>query len=203
MAEFQEENLEQFLSVVRKYMALRGPYNQKELAEITETGVSTMSRFLNNKITELNPLLIIKIVAKLNIPLHEIIDFVDESYTDRFMRMVKLYRAEADTDPDNPLSSAPLDEALEDELDGGQNQTAQREVRGKIKIAGRERTISYQSDGSSDKKKMTIAEKIADLSPRQKAYLQDFLGLDMEGRDLIVDLGNNLFRYFKQKGMDL
>ena len=92
MAEFHANKLEVFLGVVRKYMQVRGNLSQKDLAELTEVGVSTMSRFLNQKTSELNAQLISKIVAKLNIPLHEIIDFVDESYADKFVRLVRFYK---------------------------------------------------------------------------------------------------------------
>ena len=33
--------------------------------------------------------------------------------------------------------------------------------------------------------------------------MTEFLNLKLEERDLIVDLGNNMFHYFKMKGMDL
>ena len=49
---------------------------------------------------------------------------------------------------------------------------------------------------------MSIRDKLESLSPRQKAFMNDFLDLNVEGRDLVVDVGNNLFRYFKQKGME-
>ena len=44
----------------------------------------------------------------------------------------------------------------------------------------------------------TIRDKLNSLSPRQKGFLTDFLDLEMENRDLIVDIGNSLLRYFKQ-----
>ena len=232
MAEFQPEKLELFLGVVRKYMQVRGSLSQKELAELTEVGVSTMSRFLNKKTTELNPQLIAKIVAALRIPLHEVIDFVDEDYTDRFIRLVKFYR----DDPETEVSEAPeahneqaepgrgqinalqeepsatgsfqdpMEEALYDNLKpGGAGSTAKRNVQGHIRVGDRQTPISYASEGSGESRnrELNLSDKIQNLSPRQKAYLHDFLSLDMEGRDLMVDLGNNLFRYFKQKGMEL
>lgn len=218
MAEFHEDKLGPFLGVVRKYMQVRGALSQKDLAEMAEVGVSTMSRFLNRKTTELNPQLIAKIVAKLHIPLHEIIDFVEEDYTERFIRLVKFYKDDPETEEvifqgrsnEDELSQQKdeIDEVIEDELDddpmSGQSSTADRPVRGKIRVGGKTTPISYESrEDERPQKELTLAEKMRNLSPRQKAYLQDFLNLDMEGRDLIVDLGNNLFRYFKQKGMDL
>ena len=87
-------------------MQVRGAMSQKELAEQTDVGISTMSRFLSQKSTELNPQLIAKITAKLNIPLHEMIDFVEEDFADRFIRLVKFYKdelKEEDIDANNLL----------------------------------------------------------------------------------------------------
>ena len=66
MAQFDEAKTGEFLGVVRKYMQVRGSLSQKDLSEMAGVGVSTMSRFLNQKTTELNPQLIAKIVAKLS-----------------------------------------------------------------------------------------------------------------------------------------
>ena len=49
MTDFNREHLDTFLAVVRKYMQLRGNISQKDLAELTGIGVSTISRFLNQK----------------------------------------------------------------------------------------------------------------------------------------------------------
>ena len=49
MAEFKREKVEMFLGVVRKYMQVRGAMSQKDLAEQTDVGVSTMSRFMYKK----------------------------------------------------------------------------------------------------------------------------------------------------------
>jgi len=202
MAEFNKDKLEMFLGVVRKYMQVRGPMSQKELAEAVDVGVSTMSRFMSLKTTDINPQLIAKITAKLNIPLHEIVDFVEENYTDHFIKLVKLYK-----DEEAGLAGAPIsNEAAEaEESSFGRREgdfsgdTARRNVDAKVKIGGKTSTISYRAEND---KELSIKEKLEALTPRQKAYMQDFLNLDMEGKDLIVDLGNNLFRYFRQKGMD-
>ena len=94
MAEFNRDYLAMFLGVIRKYMQVRGAMNQKDLAELTDVGVSTISRFLSQKTREMDPQLIAQIVAKLNIPIHEIIDFVEEEYTERFIRLVKFHKGE-------------------------------------------------------------------------------------------------------------
>lgn len=217
MAEFKNNQLEMFLGAVRKYMQVRGPMSQKDLAELTEVGVSTMSRFLNKKTTDLNPQMIAKIVAKLNIPLHEIIDFVEEPYADRFIRLVKFYKSEGGEDnsqfeagPQNRRSTdqAPdqghgeFEDELEGEPSGGQagGGSAQRPTQAKVKVGGRTQTMSFQPEGEGPD---SLHDLFKSLSPRQKAYMMDFLKLDMEGRDVIVDIGNNLFRYFRQKGLEI
>lgn len=184
MAEFKRNRLEMFLGVTRKYMQMRGAMSQKDLAEQTDVGVSTMSRFLSQKSTELNPQLIAKITAKLNIPLHEMIDFVEEDFAERFVRLVKFYK----------------DELKEEDLDGEDikiqsatpiDEVPQRREEDKAKITAEKNATS------------SIREKLESLTPRQRAFMTEFLNLKLEERDLIVDLGNNLFQYFKMKGMDL
>jgi transcriptional regulator with XRE-family HTH domain len=221
MAQFKRENIDIFLGVVRKYMQVRGGLSQKDLAELTETGVSTISRFLNQKTSELNPQLIAKIVARLQVPMHEIIDFVEEDYTDRFIKLVKFYRDDEEGEEYRKDDEISPDEAnrmrresaiadnedvdLDDELTktlgyaGGSKMNA----KAKVKVGGKTRIMPFETDDEGPRSNKSLREKLESLSPRQKAYMTDFLDLDMEGRDLIVDLGNNLFRYFRQKGMQL
>ncbi|MGB0455239.1 MAG: helix-turn-helix domain-containing protein [Bacteriovoracaceae bacterium] len=224
MSQFVKENLDQFLGVVRKYMEVRGKLNQKDLAELTEIGVSTMSRFLNRKTAELNAQLIAKIVAKLEIPLHEVIDFVYEDYADRFIRLVKFYRedgVEGLYRKDDELSPEEVDklrgrqarqeqseesqkpEGFDDEFADalGLGGTAKKAAQAQVNVGSKKSRITFEAEDESPHSFGSLKEKLQSLSPRQKAYMTDFLNLDMEGRDLIVDLGNSLFRYFRQKGM--
>ena len=197
MAEFKREKVEMFLGVTRKYMQVRGAMSQKDLAEQTDVGVSTMSRFLSQKSTELNPQLIAKITAKLNIPLHEMIDFVEEDFADRFIRLVKFYKDElkdGDFDPNDLEATAPVGNGAEKEaarveprIDPGDTRTPNQRKEDKVK-------------SNAD---LSIREKLESLTPRQRAFMTEFLNLKLEERDLIVDLGNNLFQYFKMKGMDI
>ncbi len=212
MAEFNRDKLEMFLGAVRKYMQIRGPMTQKDLADITNIGVSTMSRFLNLKTSELNAQLIAKIVAKLAIPLHEIIEFVEEDYTEHFVRLVKFYREEEEAGAPMPEDSGPAPEEFEEELpldddeylDAlGTSGTAQRNASAKINVGGKQRTISFQADQGARNSQGTLRERLQNLSARQKAFLTDFLNLDSDGRDLIVDLGKNVISYLRQKGMEL
>ena len=196
MISFIPENTEMFLAVVRKYMHLRGGLTQKDLAEMLNIGISTMSRFLNQKTKELDPQLIASLIAKLNIPLHEVIDFVDEDSTQMFKKLVSFYKEEVSADEVNvesgeeDLPESTMDK-IEDTLDDSntRNKTS-ASIKG-VKMPFGERRD--QSNGN-----LSIREKLNSLSPRQKGFLTDFLDLDAEGRDLIVDVGNSLFRYFKQ-----
>lgn len=191
MAEFKRNKVEMFLGVTRKYMQMRGAMSQKDLAEQTDVGVSTMSRFLSQKSTELNPQLIAKITAKLNIPLHEMIDFVEEDFAERFVRLVKFYKDElqdADFDPANPEAATETAATIERRENANERREAQRN--------------EDKATAKSNAEK-SIKEKLESLTPRQKAFMTEFLNLKLEERDLIVDLGNNLFQYFKMKGMDI
>ena len=202
MAEFKRSKVEMFLGVTRKYMQVRGAMSQKDLAEQTDVGISTMSRFLSQKSTELNPQLIAKITAKLNIPLHEMIDFVEEDFADRFIRLVKFYKDELneeDMEASELVDSAPepgtqktLNPAAERRLSAEERR---EETRGILK---EEKTAS-----NKDRSDKSIREKLESLTPRQRAFMTEFLNLKLEERDLIVDVGNNMFQYFKMKGMDI
>lgn len=204
--EFNRSQLEMFLGVVRKYMQVRGGIVQKDLAEMTNTGVSTMSRFLNQQTKDINPQLIAKIVAKLNIPLHEIIDFVDENYTDHFIRLVKFHKGEEGTAGGEELPRE-LDGGEEESLNAQEDElvdvlspaggTAKRNVGAKISVGGKKRNISFEAGGGDD-----VKDKMSSLTARQKGFLHDFLNLDTDGRDLVVDIGKNIISYLRQKGID-
>lgn len=213
MSNFNQDKIAEYLGVVRKYMQVRGSLSQKDLAEMTDVGVSTMSRFLAQKTSDINPQLVAKITAKLNIPLHEMIDFVEEDYADHFIKLVKFYKEDEDDfiKKEEPTSEAEtakgpvrsqsgeqkFEDTFADALGGG---TANQSVTAKIKVGGRSQSIPFEGRRDGD---LTIKEKLESLTPRQKAYMSDFLNLDIEGRDLIVDLGNDLFRFFRQKGMTI
>ena len=215
MAEFNRAKLEEFLGIIRKYMQVRGPMSQKDLAVKTRIGISTMSRFMSMKTTDINPQIVAKICAHLDIPLHEMIDFVEEDYTDRFLRLVKFYKAENGQGPtEQPMQDTTSVQTMEQEVEDSEPETiedalldtlgagtAQRKASAQIKIGGKKTTIPFSPDEGGRNSETSLRDKLAQLTPRQKAYMSDFLSLDMEARDLIVDLGNDLFRYFRQKGM--
>jgi transcriptional regulator with XRE-family HTH domain len=204
MAEFKRTKVEMFLGVTRKYMQVRGAMSQKELAEQTDVGISTMSRFLSQKSTELNPQLIAKITAKLNIPLHEMIDFVEEDFADRFIRLVKFYKDELNEEGINPeeiADSAP-DAATQKNVNATATNTERRLSAEERREEARE-IVKEEKTSSKDRSDKSIREKLESLTPRQRAFMTEFLNLKLEERDLIVDVGNNMFQYFKMKGMDI
>ncbi|MFG1556414.1 helix-turn-helix transcriptional regulator [Halobacteriovorax sp. FRX-2] len=206
MSEFNKEKLDDYLGIIRKYMQVRGPMTQKDLAESTGLGVSTVSRFLSMKTTEINPQVVAKITAELDIPLHEMIDFVEEHFADHFIRLVKFYKGdekkERPTQQASPQQNAAagggFEDALVDTIKSGTAGNAQVNANPTMKIGGKTRTMPFVTDTSNED---VLKERMAQLTPRQKAYVADFLSLDIDARDLIVDLGNDLFRYFRQRGM--
>ncbi len=240
MAEFNRDKVEMFLGVVRKYMQMRGVGSQKDLATLTEIGISTMSRFLNQKTTDLNAQLIAKITACLSIPLHEMIDFVDENFADKFIRLVKFYKDEeankgtltkeqtsstpalSTSIPNTNTPTSPSMNAYERDRRAGEEMmnalqhtltpsgerqegtagTAQQEANAYVKVTASGKKIQIPFGVEKDPNDLSIRDKLAQLTPRQKAYMADFLNLDGEGRDLMVDVGGSIFRYFRQKGMN-
>ena len=210
---FNKEYLDNFLGVIRKYMHVRGNLSQKDLAELAEVGVSTMSRFLNKKTHELDVQLIAKIVTRLNIPLHEIIDFILEEYAVKFKKLVNFIRDQDETtglfqlpeDIDEPVRATGTDNFESTLSQTLRNKRSDKEgvqsTRAHIKVGGQSRTIPFGPTENVRKDK-SFKEKIDELTPRQKAYLQDFMNMDMEAKDVMVDVGNSLFRFFRQKGME-
>lgn len=190
MIRFSPDFLENFLAVVRKYMQLRGGLTQKDLSEMMNVGISTMSRFLNLKTSNVDEQLVANIIATLGIPLHEIIDGVEEDSTDTFKRLVQFYKEQK-----------PSDEEAKDEASRPE---ARMKTQATINVGGRKQSMPFGETGAlgATKTDVTIREKLETLSPRQKAYLNDFLNLDVNDRDLIVDLGDAIFRYFRQRNVE-
>lgn len=187
MIRFSPDFLENFLAVVRKYMQLRGGLTQKDLSEQMNVGISTMSRFLNLKTSNVDEQLVANIIATLGIPLHEIIDGVEEESTETFKRLVQFYKEQK-----------PTDELLEEEP----RATETRKTSATINVGGRKQQMPFGETPSATRTDLSMREKLETLSPRQKAYLNDFLNLDVNDRDLIVDLGDAIFRYFRQRNIN-
>jgi transcriptional regulator with XRE-family HTH domain len=186
MISFSQDFLENFLAVVRKYMQLRGGLTQKDLSEMMNVGISTMSRFLNLKTSNVDEQLVANIIATLGIPLHEVIDGVEEDSTETFKRLVQFYKDQKSSDQ----------KAVGDE-------EAKVKTNATINVGGKKQQMSFgETIAQPTRTDVTIREKLETLSPRQKAYLNDFLNLDVNDRDLIVDLGDAIFRYFRQRNVE-
>lgn len=187
MIRFNSDFLENFIAVVRKYMQLRGGLAQKDLAEQMNVGISTMSRFFSLKTTNVDEQLVANIIATLGIPLHEIIDGVEEESTETLKRLVQFYKDQksADQQSDEPKLT-----------------DAKTKTNATINVGGKKQQVHFgeQTSGVS-RTDLSMKEKLETLSPRQKAYLNDFLNLDVNDRDLIVDLGDAIFRYFRQRNI--
>jgi len=220
MVNFDRDHIDHFLGVLRKYMQIRGGVSQKELADAISVGVSTMSRFINQKTRDIDEQMIARMVSHLNIPLYEIIDFIHEDSTVAFKRLVHFYQGEAVAKPGDQSSTIFIDEETdgvtktttstygrrtEDRVnDKGDVGEASKPIKVQVGLPGKpKRAMEFGNRQTTQAPaEKTIKEKLSTLSPRQKVYLSDFLDLDMESRDLMVDLGNSLFRYFKQRGME-
>ncbi len=196
MVNFNTDFTDMFLGVVRKYMQLRGGLSQKDLAVAINIGISTMSRFLNQKTKELDAQMIANIVAFLNIPLHEIIDFIEEDSTQTFKKLVSFYKDNTPTEEED--SAAGTDDEMQGFEEGLDEQTTRMKTTASIKGV----KVPFGERREQTNSNLSIRDKLNQLSPRQKGFLTDFLDLDVEGRDLIVDIGNQLFRYFKQSQAD-
>ena len=193
MIRFNPDFLENFLAVVRKYMQLRGGLTQKDLSEMMNVGISTMSRFLNLKTSTVDEQLVANIIATLNIPLHEVIDGVEEESTETFKRLVQFYKEQkiADQKPgqDEATATRPTDTKMR--------------TNATINIGGKKQQVPFGEGAvGTTNTNLSMRDKLETLSPRQKAYLNDFLNLDVNDRDLIVDLGDAIFRYFRQRNVE-
>lgn len=195
MIRFNNDFLENFLAVVRKYMQLRGGLTQKDLSEMMNVGISTMSRFLNLKTSNVDEQLVANLIATLQIPLHEIIDGVDEDSTETFKRLVQFYKEQKETDQ-KPVEAT--GERAQSELNKTKTKTTAT-----INVGGRKASMPFgeTSAMSQTRTDLTMRDKLETLSPRQKAYLNDFLNLEQNDRDLIVDLGDTILRYFRSRNM--
>lgn len=194
MIRFNQDFLENFLAVVRKYMQLRGGLTQKDLSEMMNVGISTMSRFLNLKTSTVDEQLVANIIATLSIPLHEVIDGVEEDSTETFKRLVQFYKDQkiADQKPGEDEGPAP------------RVHEARTKTQATINIGGKRQQMPFgEQVVGQTRTDLTMREKLETLSPRQKAYLNDFLNLDLHDRDLIVDLGDAIFRYFRTRNLEI
>jgi transcriptional regulator with XRE-family HTH domain len=190
MIRFSPEFHENFVQIIWKYMRLRGDMKQTELASKLNVAPSTISRFLNVRTVNVDESLVAQIIAILEIPLHEVIDWVEEDSTERLKRLVKVYKDQQNSEEESAEPSAGPSES-------------RTKTTATINIGGKKQQMAFgeATTGPVARAEMSMKEKLETLSPRQKAYLNDFLNLDVNDRDLIVDLGESIFRYFRQRNI--
>ena len=189
MIRFNQDFLENFLAVVRKYMQLRGGLTQKDLSEMMNVGISTMSRFLNLKTSTVDEQLVANIIATLAIPLHEIIDGIEEDSTETLKRLVQFYKDQKSTE-----------QQVEEESPRTETRT---KTSATINVGGKKHQMPFgEVQATKTKMEVTIKEKLDALSRRQRDYLNDFLNLHSDEKDLVVDLGNAVIKYFKERDIN-
>lgn len=202
MINFNRDQIDYFLSVVRKYMSLRGGLSQKDLAERIQVGISTLSRFLNQKTKDIDEQIVARIVSDLTIPIHEVIEFVAEADTDTFKKLVSFFKEQAHKQATAPLFPDDTSEPVGVDRIG--NTTAQTSDRGGIftRQDQQKSTIFHEVQDSRIKQLEEFRDRMQKLSPRQRAYMTDFLELEAEGREMVVEVGEVVIRYFKSRKMN-
>lgn len=186
MAQFYEEKTELFIAVVRKYMLLHGNLTQKDLAELTRIGVSTMSRFLSKETKSLNSDLIAKIVAKLEIPMAEIIDFVQEEYEAEFKRLVKFHKGE-----DTTLSSPSIESESPGALAPSGESVDQYKATG-VKARPTEKVSESPKSPASDESRLSTKSTFEPVTTFQKQFMTWFFKLDDVEKKTIIDMAISL-----------
>lgn len=202
MIMFNKEQIEYFLGVVRKYMSLRGGLSQKDLAERIQVGISTLSRFLNQKTKDIDEQIVGRIVADLAIPLHEVIEFVAEQDTDNFKKLVTFFKEQGQKQATSPLFPDDPSQPVGPTTSASQTQQTGDRA-GIFTRPDQHRTnIFHEVSDSRMKQLEEFRDHIQKLSPRQRAYMSDFLELEPEGREMVVEVGEVVIRYFKSKKMN-
>jgi hypothetical protein len=74
-----------------------------------------------------------------------------------------------------------------------------------INLGGRRQNIPFgeqEPKAPQRNANLSLRDKLQTLSPRQKAYITEFLDLEIADRDLVVDLGDAVFRYIRQRSVE-
>lgn len=206
MINFNKDQIEYFLGVVRKYMSLRGGLSQKDLAERIQVGISTLSRFLNQKTKDIDEQIVARIVADLAIPLHEVIEFVAETDTDTFKKLVAFFKEQGQKAQSAPIFPDDPSQPVGNPSQAGINAGVQTQVSDRAGIFAKQdhnkATVFHEISDPRLKQLEEFRDHIQKLSPRQRAYMTDFLELEPEGREMVVEVGEVVIRYFKSKKMN-
>lgn len=188
MIRFKSDFLEVFLAVFNKYKTIKG-LSQKEVSEMVGVHESKLSRFLTFKTNNVDEQMVANIIATLDLPLREVIDGVDDESADSFISLVQFYKDQKMTEQ----------RASQEEGPRSQVDTKTR-TQATINIAGKKQQMPFgETVVGQPKTELTLRDKLEALSPSHKAFMSDFLNLNGNDRDLMVNLGNILLNVFKQR----
>ncbi len=81
MVQLKKDEMANFMDVVKKYAKVR--------KSLTFVGNVKVNRFYKAKKKELTPKLVGDIMKLLRIPIHEVIDFVEDDYADKFVSIMR------------------------------------------------------------------------------------------------------------------
>ncbi len=189
MIRFKSDFLEVFLAVFNKYRTIKG-FSQKEVSEMVGVHESKLSRFLTFKTSNVDEQLVANIIATLDLPLREVIDGVEDDSADDFIDLVQFYK-------DQKLTEQ---RASSREDVGRPGADAKTKTHATINIGGSRQKMPFGETMTGQvKTELTLRDKLEALSPSHKAFMSDFLNLNGNDRDLMVNMGNILLSVFKQR----
>lgn len=189
MIRFKSDFLEVFLAVFNKYRTIKG-LSQKEVSEMVGVHESKLSRFLTFKTSNVDEQMVANIIAILDLPLREVIDGVEDESADSFISLVQFYKDQKLTEQ---RSSAREDV-------GRPGADAKTKTHATINIGGSRQKMPFGETMTGQvKTELTLRDKLEALSPSHKAFMSDFLNLNGNDRDLMVNMGNILLSVFKQR----
>jgi transcriptional regulator with XRE-family HTH domain len=188
MIRFKSDFLEVFLAVFNKYKTIKG-LSQKEVSEMVGVHESKLSRFLTFKTNNVDEQMVANIIATLDLPLREVIDGVDDESADSFIGLVQFYKDQKMTEQRSSQEEGPRSQV-----------DTKTRTQATINIAGKKQQMPFgETMVGQPKTELTLRDKLEALSPSHKAFMSDFLNLNGNDRDLMVNLGNILLNVFKQR----
>jgi transcriptional regulator with XRE-family HTH domain len=189
MIHFNNEFLTLFPFAVRKYMAIRGIKTQKELSEksgVNETALTRLLRMSDpNRIDEDQVAII---MAALNISISEVADGVQEGSEAFLRKLIELYKVQ-------PNSDAPEETGPDERNEGVQKAQAS------IKVGGRSQQVQFgEVAGTGSRTQMIELQEKWDALPfKHRDYVMSFMKLDINERDLLIDIGSTFFKYLEHR----
>jgi hypothetical protein len=114
---------------------------------------------------------------------------VDDESADGFIDLVQFYKDQKKTE-----QRASKEEGPRSQVD------TKTRTQATINIAGTKQHIPFgENMVEQSKTELTLKDKLEALAPSHQAFMSDFLKLNGNDRDLMVNLGNILLTVFKQR----